>query len=90
MKNIPTEKKKIIIYKRFDFLFVDWILFSLSWKRRIGVFASGDDAVIDIREFSEEKTFSESSRGVRLTPDQWKQLVDNIDTINNTLDKLSK
>jgi hypothetical protein len=54
------------------------------------VFASGDDAVIDIREFSEEKTFSESSRGIRLTPDQWKQLVDNIDTINNTIDKLSQ
>ncbi|XP_076083460.1 uncharacterized protein LOC143054351 [Mytilus galloprovincialis] len=69
--------------------FPDWILFSLSWKRRVGVFASGEEVVVDIREFSEEKTFSESDRGIRLKPDQWKQLQENINNINKSLRKLS-
>ncbi|CAG2197491.1 unnamed protein product [Mytilus edulis] len=69
--------------------FPDWILFSLSWKRRVGVFASGEVVVVDIREFSEEKAFSESDRGIRLKPDQWKQLQENINNINKSLRKLS-
>lgn len=54
----------------------------MSWKRRIGVYAIGEEVVVDIREFSEEKTFSESERGIRLTPDQWKRLQENAHNIN--------
>lgn len=70
------------------FFISDWILFSLSWKRRVGIYAVGDEAVVDIREFSEEKTFSESEKGIRLTADQWKQLQENTNHINHSLERM--
>lgn len=50
------------------------ILFSLSWKRRVSVYQHQEEVFVDIREYSEDRTFQRSTKGVALTKPQWTKL----------------
>ncbi|XP_062619361.1 uncharacterized protein LOC134280925 [Saccostrea cucullata] len=50
------------------------ILFSLSWKRRVSVYQHQEEVIVDIREYSEDRTFQRSTKGVALSKAQWTKL----------------
>ncbi|XP_033727584.1 uncharacterized protein LOC117316915 [Pecten maximus] len=66
------------------------VVFSLSWKRRISIFRKHKEPVVDIRDFSEEKTFKPAGRGITLSRTQWNKLKSLIDCVNYSVILLSK
>lgn len=66
------------------------VVFSLAWKRRISIFRKQKEAVVDIRDFSEERTFKPGSRGITLSRIQWNKLKALIDCVNFSVLSLSK
>ncbi|OWF52801.1 uncharacterized protein LOC110447284 [Mizuhopecten yessoensis] len=66
------------------------VVFSLSWKRRISIFRTNKEAVVDIRDFSEEKPFKPGNRGITLSKIQWNKVKSLIDCVNCSVLLLSK
>ncbi|KAK3096502.1 hypothetical protein FSP39_000792 [Pinctada imbricata] len=64
------------------------ILFSLSWKRRVSIFECNEEAVVDIREYTEEKTFKRSTKGVALSVAQWTKLLEEMPNIDCLVQRL--
>lgn len=65
---------KILHVKAKCLFIVGQILFSLSWKRRVSVYQHQEEVIVDIREYSEGRTFQRSTKGVALTKPQWTKL----------------
>ena len=68
---------------------VGQILFSLSWKRRISVYDCNEEVVVDLREYTEDRTFKRSTKGVALTVNQWTKLREEMPNIESLVQRLA-
>ena len=80
----------ILFMNNFELQFpLGQILFSLSWKRRVSIFECNEEAVVDIREYTEEKTFKRSTKGVALSVTQWTKLLEEMPNIDCLVQRLA-